>query len=204
MLGFVDHSGDNSALGGGGARVPKERCAWCETDPLLVAYHDAEWGRPVRDDALLFEMLNLEGAQAGLSWLTVLRKREAYRKAFDGFDARKIARYDERKKAALMLDAGIVRNRAKIEAAVGNARAFLAVQKEEGSFARYLWTFVAGKPIAGAAHPKALAASEAMSRELRARGFKFVGPTICYAFMQGVGMVDDHAPGCFRHRGAKR
>jgi DNA-3-methyladenine glycosylase I len=177
---------------------PPRRCKWADSDPLLAAYHDAEWGVPAHDDRLLFEMLNLEGAQAGLSWLTVLKKRDAYRKAFANFDARKIARYGAREKARLMADAGIVRNHAKIAAVIGNARAFLDVQREAGSFDKYIWQFVDGKPITRSARRKALAASQAMSRDLVARGFKFVGPTICYAFMQGVGMVNDHEPTCFR------
>jgi len=174
------------------------RCKWADGDPLLAAYHDAEWGVPVHDDRLLFEMLNLEGAQAGLSWLTVLRKRANYKRLFDDFDAKKIARYDARKKAALLKDEGIIRNRQKVDAAVSNAKAFLAVKKELGSFDRYIWQFVGGEPISRAKRRKAIAASEAMSRDLVSRGFRFVGPTICYAFMQGVGMVNDHDPKCFR------
>ena len=181
------------------------RCAWCGTDPLYVRYHDQEWGVPVHDDRQLFEMLILEGAQAGLSWITILRKRPAYRKAFDRFDARRIARYDARKKRALLKDAGIVRNRLKIEAAVTNARAFLAIQKEFGTFDAYLWRFVGGRPIVSrlATHkdlPARTSASDAMSRDLKKRGFRFVGSTICYAFMQAVGMVDDHTKQCFRAR----
>jgi DNA-3-methyladenine glycosylase I len=178
----------------------KRRCEWAESDPLLMAYHDDEWGIPVHDDRKLFEMLNLEGAQAGLSWLTILRKRDRYRKAFDGFDARKIARYGAARKAALMKDEGIVRNRLKIEAVVGNARAFLEVQRELGSFDRYIWQFVDGKPLTARAHKTGPARSEAMSKDLKARGFRFVGPTICYAFMQAVGMVNDHAPYCSKRR----
>ena len=158
---------------------------------------------PVHDDRRLFEMLILEGAQAGLSWITILRKRPAYRKAFDRFDPRKVARYDARKRRALMADAGIVRNRLKIEAAVRNAKAFLAVQKEFGSFDRYIWRFVGGAPIVNRPRssrdiPARTAESDAMSRDLKKRGFTFVGSTICYAFMQAVGMVDDHAATCFR------
>ena len=184
---------------------PNVRCAWCGTDPLYVRYHDQEWGVPVHDDRQLFEMLILEGAQAGLSWITILRKRPAYRKAFDRFDARRIARYDARKKRALLKDAGIVRNRLKIEAAVTNARAFLAIQKEFGTFDAYLWRFVGGRPIVSrlATHkdlPARTSASDAMSRDLKKRGFRFVGSTICYAFMQAVGMVDDHTKQCFRAR----
>jgi len=174
------------------------RCKWADGDELLAAYHDAEWGVPVHDDRLLFEMLNLEGAQAGLSWLTVLKKRANYRRLFDDFDARKIAGYDARRKKALLKDEGIIRNRLKVDAVVANAKAFLAVQEEFGSFDRYIWGFVGGKPIPRAQRRRAIAASEAMSRDLAGRGFKFVGATICYAFMQGVGMVNDHDPKCFR------
>lgn len=176
------------------------RCAWAESNEIFLPYHDTEWGVPVHDDRLLFEMLNLEGAQAGLSWLTILGKRENYRDAFDNFDARKIARYGPGKTAALMKNAGIVRNRLKIDAAVENAKAFLEVQREFGSFDRYIWEFVGGKPLAAAKKRGAVAASELMSRSLKKRGFKFVGATICYAFMQAVGMVNDHSPGCFRYR----
>ena len=174
------------------------RCKWADGDELLAAYHDAEWGVPVHDDRHLFEMLNLEGAQAGLSWLTVLKKRANYKRLFDDFDARKIARYDARKKKALLKDEGIIRNRLKVDAVVANAKAFLAVQEEFGSFDRYIWGFVEGKPVARAQRRRAIAASEAMSKDLAGRGFKFVGATICYAFMQGVGMVNDHDPKCFR------
>ena len=159
------------------------RCSWCGTDALYVRYHDKEWGVPLHDDRRLFEMLILEGAQAGLSWITILRKRPAYRKAFDRFDPRKIARYGAAKKRALLADSGIVRNRLKIDAAIANAKGFLAVRKEFGSFDRYIWQF---------------ADADAMSRDLRKRGFKFVGSTICYAFMQATGMVNDHSPDCFR------
>jgi DNA-3-methyladenine glycosylase I len=179
------------------------RCPWPGSDPLYCKYHDEEWGVPVHDDRQLFEMLNLEGAQAGLSWITILRKRPAYRKAFDRFDARKIAKYDAKKIRSLMADPGIVRNRLKIAGTVKNAKAFLAVQKEFGSFDRYIWQFVGGAPIVN--RPKSLGAlparterSDAMSKELKRRGFTFVGSTICYAFMQAVGMVDDHAVGCFK------
>jgi DNA-3-methyladenine glycosylase I len=181
----------------------KKRCAWCLGDPIYVAYHDKEWGVPLHDDRALFEMLILEGAQAGLSWLTILRRREGYRRAFDGFDARKIARYDKRKAAALMQDAGIIRNRLKIAATIDNARAFLELQKEPGGFDSFLWSFVGGQPQTRqpGAEPRATSPeAEAMSRELKRRGFRFVGPTICYAFMQAVGMVNDHAPDCFRRR----
>jgi DNA-3-methyladenine glycosylase I len=168
-----------------------------------MEYHDTEWGVPVHDDRVLFEMLILEGAQAGLSWLTILKRREGYRAAFDHFDAKKIARYDAEKAAALMQDEGIIRNRLKIAATIDNARVFLAVQKEVGSFDKYIWSFVGSKPKRN--HPKAgerlpaqTAEAEAMSRDLKKRGFRFVGPTICYAFMQAVGMVDDHSADCFR------
>jgi DNA-3-methyladenine glycosylase I len=181
------------------------RCPWCGSDPLYVKYHDDEWGVPSHDDRHLFEMLILEGAQAGLSWLTILRKRPAYRRAFDRFDARKIARYDAKKIRALLADAGIVRNRLKIEAAVKNARAVLAIRDEFGSFDAYIWQFVGGRPKINrprsmhAIRPKT-AESDAMSRDLKRRGFTFVGSTICYAFMQAVGMVDDHLRSCTRGR----
>ena len=177
------------------------RCWWAGDDPLYVAYHDEEWGVPVHDDRRLFEMLILEGAQAGLSWITILRRREGYRRAFDGFDPERIARYTERKKAALLQDEGIIRNRAKIDAAVRNAQAFLEIE----SFDRFLWDFVGGKPKQnrfkerGEILPET-PESQAMSKELKRRGFRFVGPTICYAFMQAVGMVNDHLVGCFRYR----
>jgi DNA-3-methyladenine glycosylase I len=182
----------------------KKRCWWPKSD-LDIAYHDAEWGVPVHDDRLLFEFLILEGAQAGLSWSTILNKRENYRKAFDNFDAKTVARYDEKKVAKLMADAGIVRNRLKIAAAIGNAKAFLDTQKEFGSFDRYIWHFVGGKPIVNRRKsfrevPARTSQSDAMSKDLLKRGFKFVGSTICYAFMQAVGMVNDHTVDCFRHR----
>jgi DNA-3-methyladenine glycosylase I len=183
---------------------PVRRCGWARTE-ASIAYHDAEWGVPLRDDRRLFELLILEGAQAGLSWETILKKREGYRAAFDGFDARRIARYDARKVEALLADAGIVRNRLKIAAAIANARAFLEVQKEFGTFAEYVWGFVGGKPIANARRslrqvPARTPESDAMSRDLGRRGFKFVGSTICYAFMQATGMVNDHTVACFRHK----
>jgi DNA-3-methyladenine glycosylase I len=181
---------------------PKERCAWSLGDPLLITYHDQEWGRPVHEDRTLFEFLVLEGAQAGLSWLTILRKREAYRAAFDQFDPAKVARYDQRRIARLLEDAGIVRNSLKIESAVKNARAFLQVQEEFGSFASYQWQFVGGVPLVNRpASMKAVPArtelSDAFSKDLKRRGFSFVGSTIVYAHMQAVGMVDDHIAGCF-------
>lgn len=180
------------------------RCGWCGDDPLYVRYHDHEWGRPVRDDRRLFEFLLLEGAQAGLSWITVLRKREAYREAFHGFDPVRIARYTGRDVRRLMANAGIIRNRSKIVASIGNARAFLAVQREFGSARRYLWSFVGGTPVVHRYRrlkdlPSTSPESERMSADLSARGFRFVGPTICYAFMQATGMVNDHLTDCFRH-----
>lgn len=180
------------------------RCPWCGTDPLYVAYHDSEWGVPVHDDRRLFEFLLLEGAQAGLSWLTILRKRAAYRRAFAGFDAEKVARFGPRQVARLLADAGIVRNRLKIEAAIGNARCFLAVQEAFGSFDAYVWRFVDGRPIVNrwktpAQVPVSTRESDALSRDLKARGFRFVGTTICYAHMQATGMVNDHLVDCFRH-----
>ncbi len=180
------------------------RCGWAKND-LSIAYHDREWGVPVHDDHLLFEFLILEGAQAGLSWDTILKKRESYRSAFDHFDAEKIARYDGRKVQSLLHDEGIVRNRLKIAASVQNARAFLQVQKEFGSFDRYIWQFVGGKPRVNAVRalkdvPARTAESDAMSRDLKKRGFTFVGSTICYAFMQATGMVNDHLVNCFRYR----
>jgi DNA-3-methyladenine glycosylase I len=180
------------------------RCTW-PTKPLDIAYHDAEWGVPLHDDRALFELLILEGAQAGLSWSTILAKRENYRRAFDNFDAKKIARYNARKIAALLADAGIVRNRLKIAATIQNAKAFLAVQKEFGTFDRYIWSFVGGRPIVNRRRtskdlPTRTAESDALSKDLLARGFKFVGTTICYAFMQATGMVNDHLVTCFRHK----
>ncbi|HET8530009.1 MAG TPA: DNA-3-methyladenine glycosylase I [Methylomirabilota bacterium] len=180
------------------------RCAWANGGPLEIEYHDTEWGVPSRDDRHLFEMLILEGAQAGLSWSTILRKRENYRKAFAGFDPNKVARFDARRRAALMRDPGIVRNRQKIEATVANARQVLVVQDEHGSLAAYLWQFVDGEPVVNAwtamgQVPAETAASRAMSKALVKRGFRFVGPTICYAFMQATGMVNDHITTCFRY-----
>lgn len=182
----------------------KPRCAWPKTE-LDIAYHDTEWGVPVHDDRLLFEMLILEGAQAGLSWSTILKKRENYRRAFDHFNARKIAKYDARKVKSLLADPGIVRNRLKVAATIQNANAFLAVQKKFDSFDAYLWQFVGGKPIQNRRQslkdiPPRTPESDAMSKDLLKRGFKFVGSTICYAFMQAVGMVNDHTVDCFRHR----
>ena len=181
------------------------RCAWAEKSELEQAYHDTEWGVPAHEDRLLFEFLILEGAQAGLNWSTILQKREGYRKAFDNFDALRISRYTGKKIARLLADPGIVRNRLKIHATVTNAKAFLAVQKEFGSFDRYLWEFVGGKPLQNARKkmgdiPTHTSESDAMSRDLKKRGFKFVGTTICYAFMQATGMVNDHVVDCFRYR----
>jgi DNA-3-methyladenine glycosylase I len=184
--------------------VAKElvRCGWSTGDPLLVAYHDEEWGQPVHDDRKLFEFLLLEGAQAGLSWLTILRKREAYRLAFADFDPEKVARYDARSIERLLANPGIVRNRLKIESAPKNARAFLQVQREFGSFARYQWQFVGGEPLRSRPRaprevPPRTELSDELSKDLKKRGFSFVGSTIMYAYMQAVGMVDDHVAGCF-------
>lgn len=184
-----------------------KRCAWAESEPNIT-YHDEEWGVPIHDDRVLFEFLVLEGAQAGLSWSTILKKRENYRRAFDRFDARKIAKYDARKVKSLLADAGIVRNRLKIAATIQNAKAFLAVQKEFGGFDAYVWKFVGGKTIQNRRTsfkevPARTPESDAMSQDLLKRGFKFVGSTICYAFMQAVGLVNDHTVDCFRHRQLK-
>jgi len=181
------------------------RCAWAGDDPLHIQYHDEEWGAPVHDDRHLFEMLILEGAQAGLSWSTILKKRQAYRQAFDNFNPQKVARYDEDKIQELLTNPGIVRNRLKVRSAVGNAQAVLEVQAEFGSFDAYIWGFVGGKPKVNAWKalselPAKTEESRAMSKDLRRRGFKFVGPTICYAFMQAVGMVNDHTADCFRYK----
>jgi DNA-3-methyladenine glycosylase I len=168
---------------------PVRRCAWCGSDPLYVRYHDEEWGVPVHDDLTHFEFLTLEGAQAGLSWITVLRKRESYREAFAGFDPERVARFGRREVTRLLRNPGIVRNRLKVEGAIRNARAFLALRDEAGDFDSWVWGF-----------PATTAGSEALSRELRRRGFTFVGPTIAYAYMQAVGIVNDHVAGCFRRR----
>ena len=178
-------------------------------DPLYVAYHDEEWGVPVRDDRGLFEMLVLDGAQAGLSWYTILKKREAYRRAFDGFDPERIARYGERKIASLLEDTGIVRNRLKVQAAIGNARAWLDLRESGVGFSDFLWEFTGGVTVVNAWRrhddvPATTPASEAMSKALKRRGFRFVGPTICYAFMQAAGMVNDHLVSCFRWKECKR
>ena len=182
----------------------RQRCFWAGDDALYRQYHDTEWGVPLHDDRRLFEFLVLEGAQAGLSWITILRKRENYRAAFDGFDAARIAAYGANKIESLLLDAGIVRNRLKVQAAITNARKFLDVQDEFGSFDRFIWQFVDGKTRQNrwrsmAEVPASTTESDALSRELKRRGFKFVGPTICYAHMQATGMVNDHTTDCFRH-----
>jgi DNA-3-methyladenine glycosylase I len=182
----------------------KERCGWCGTDELYVAYHDGEWGVPVWDDRTLFEFLILEGAQAGLSWSTILNKREGYRRLYDGFDPQIVAGYGDGKRAELLSDPAIVRNRAKVAASIGNARAFLAVQAEFGSFADYIWRFTDGRPIQNAWKtlaelPAKTTLAETISKDLRKRGFTFVGPTIVYAHMQATGMVNDHLVSCFRH-----
>jgi DNA-3-methyladenine glycosylase I len=183
----------------------KPRCAWCGTDPLYVCYHDEEWGVPVHDERKHFEFLILEGAQAGLSWITILRKRENYREAFAGFDPARVARFGRREVARLMKNPGIVRNRLKIESAIKNARAFLEVQDEFDGFDKYVWRFVGGKPIrhrwTGMKQiPARTAESDALSKDLKKRGFSFVGSTIIYAHMQAVGMVNDHVTGCFRYK----
>ncbi|UFS70363.1 DNA-3-methyladenine glycosylase I [Geomonas sp. RF6] len=179
------------------------RCSWAGTDPLYVSYHDSEWGVPLHDDGRLFEFLILDGAQAGLSWITILRKREAYRRAFCGFDPATVAAFDEADAARLMADPGIVRNRLKIASAISNARAFLQIQEECGSFDRFIWGFVDGAPVVNrwssvSEVPATSSVSDAMSRELKRRGFRFVGSTICYAFMQAAGLVNDHTLDCFR------
>jgi DNA-3-methyladenine glycosylase I len=182
-----------------------KRCAWVGDDALMAKYHDTEWGAPLHNDKKLFEFLVLDAFQAGLSWKTILHKRKNFARAFDNFDYKKIAKYDKRKIATLMKDAGIVRNRLKIEATVINAKKFLETQKEFKTFSKYIWRFVGGKPIQnkwkrGEMLPAKTKEAEAMSKDLKSRGFKFVGPTICYAFMQAAGMVNDHATDCFRHK----
>ena len=187
----------------------KIRCDWADQkNPKYIAYHDDEWGRPVHDDRVLFEFLILEGAQAGLSWSTILNKRENYRKAFNGFDPKKVASYDEKKVQKLLLDEGIVRNRLKIKSAIQNAKAFLAIQKEFGSFDTYLWGFVKGKQVKNRWKalkdiPPRTELSDAISLDLKKRGMNFVGSTIIYAYLQAVGVVDDHLVGCFRHKSAQ-
>ncbi len=197
----------NDILGAMGVPIMKKlrRCAWCGSDPLYLYYHDEEWGVPQHEDNRLFEMLILEGAQAGLSWLTILRKRENYRAAFDGFDCSKVAQYDGRKIRELLANPGIVRNPLKIRAAIRNAKAVLDIRKDFGSFNSYIWRFTEGRPKQNRFRrpedlPAQTPASESMSKELKKRGCRFVGPTICYAFMQAVGMVNDHIVTCYRHR----
>lgn len=185
----------------------KSRCRWPGEDPLYIKYHDEEWGVPVYDDKKLFEFLILEGAQAGLSWITILRRREGYRKAFANFDVKKVAKFDKKKMAALLKDEGIIRNRLKIAAAVKNAQAFIQVQKEFGSFSNYQWQFVGGKPIQNKRTegiPATTKESDAFSKDLKKRGFSFVGSTIMYAHMQAVGMVNDHLPTCFRYKECRK
>ena len=182
----------------------RNRCKWAGTDPIYIAYHDTEWGVPLHEDRKLFEFLVLDGAQAGLSWITILKKRQNYRQAFDHFDPQKIARYDSRKVDQLLSNPGIIRNKLKIEAAVLNARAFLSIQNEFGSFDAYIWQFVGGRTLKNrwktlSEVPAYSDESKAMSNDLKKRGFKFVGPTICYAFMQAAGMVNDHIMDCFRY-----
>ncbi len=184
--------------------MEKHRCGWCKGDELYEAYHDLEWGVPVKDDHTLFEFLILETFQAGLSWITILKKRENFRKAFDHFDYKKIAQYDQKKKDALLQDAGIIRNKLKVNATVTNAQAFMEVQKEFGSFSKYIWSFVDGKPIKNKIAnykdaPANTVVSDALSKDLKKRGFKFVGSTVVYAHMQATGMVNDHEVGCFRY-----
>ena len=191
------------------AKLERKRCTWCGTEPFYVQYHDEEWGVPLHDDRTLFEFLVLEGAQAGLSWSTILKKRAGYRKAFARFDPERVARFGARDVQRLLADPGIVRNRLKVASAISNARAFLAVQEEHGSFDAYQWRFVDGRPLQNRwrAHgqvPARTALSDAFSKDLRARGFKFVGSTIVYAHMQAVGMVNDHLVSCFRYRQVSR
>lgn len=183
---------------------PVKRCSWCEGSQLEIDYHDIEWGVPRHDDAVLFEFLTLEGAQAGLSWSTILKKRENYRKLFNQFDVRKIARYDRRKIESLLKNPGIVRNRLKVESTRSNAKAFISIQQEFGSFDAYIWQFVDGRPITNCWKrwqdiPANTDISDAMSKDMKKRGFRFIGSTICYAFMQAVGMVNDHTTDCFRY-----
>jgi DNA-3-methyladenine glycosylase I len=185
------------------------RCEWCQGDPRYIAYHDTEWGVPVHDDRLLFEFLLLEGAQAGLSWLTILKKRESYRAAFDDFDCERIARYTDTDVTRLLSDPGIVRNRLKVESAIKNARGVLSIQEEYGSLDCYLWRYVDGNPIQNTWKsmvelPAKTKVSDQMSKDLKKRGFNFVGPTICYAFMQAVGMVNDHTTDCYRYKEVKK
>ncbi len=185
------------------------RCVWCGNDPLYIKYHDEEWGVPLHDDRKLFEMLNLEGAQAGLSWITILRKRKNYKKAFDNFNPKRIVEYDAKKVKQLLANEGIVRNRLKIAATISNAKAFLEIQKEFGSFDNYIWQFVGNKPVINKRKsikdiPPMTPESDAMSKDLKKRCFRFVGPTICYAFMQACGMVNDHEVKCWRYKKIKK
>jgi DNA-3-methyladenine glycosylase I len=184
------------------ATKPVTRCAWAQSDPMMAQYHDTEWGVPVRDARMLWETLMLEGFQAGLSWQVILRKREAFRVAFAGFDPIKVAAFTEADIARLLADPGIVRSRAKIEATIAGARIFCAMQERGEDFAAWCWSFTGGKPIRGDAKATTTPLAETISKDLKRRGFKFVGPTIVYAWMQAVGITDDHAPGCFRHRAA--
>ena len=177
----------------------KQRCQWAESDDLLTIYHDKEWGVPVHDDRLLFEMLNLEGAQAGLSWLTILKRRTNYRNAFDNFDVTKIAKYNETKRASLLQDEGIIRNRLKVNAFIENAKATLEMQQKHGSLDAYLWSYVGDQKLTQANHEQAAEMSKQMSKGMKKDGFRFIGPTTCYAFMQAVGMMNDHTPECFRY-----
>ena len=190
------------------SNAKKTRCAWVNEDPIYINYHDLEWGVPITDDRLLFEFLILEGAQAGLSWITVLKKRDNYRACFDNFNAKLIAKYDEEKVEQLMNNSGIIRNRLKINSAIINAQAFLKVKEEWGSFSKYIWHFVDGKPVKNNWKniknvPASNDISDRLSKDLKKRGFKFVGTTICYAFMQAVGMANDHTQDCFRHKQIK-
>ena len=188
--------------------LPKKRCSWSDSSEIYQAYHDEEWGVPLHDERTLFEFLTLEGAQAGLSWITILKKRESYREAFDNFEVERVACYDERKIESLLQNSGIVRNRLKVHSTVLNAQKFLAVQEEFGSFDQFIWRFVDGRPVQNhwtslSNVPASTAVSDAMSKELKRRGFKFVGSTICYAFMQATGMVNDHTTDCFRYKQLK-
>ncbi|UAB82140.1 DNA-3-methyladenine glycosylase I [Marixanthomonas sp. SCSIO 43207] len=189
--------------------MTKQRCAWCGDDPLYIAYHDTEWGVPVYDDQTLFEFLLLETFQAGLSWITILRKRENFREAFDGFDYKKIAQYNQNKIDSLLTNTGIIRNKLKVKSAVSNAQSFMKVQEEFGSFSTYIWGFVDGKPIQNELKslknvPANTPLSDTISKDLKKRGFKFVGSTVVYAHMQATGMVNDHVTSCFRHKEIKK
>lgn len=187
----------------------KNRCEWCGEDPLYVEYHDKDWGVPVHDDRMHFEMVILEGAQAGLSWITILKRRDSYREAFDNFDVQKVSRYSDKKKEKLLQNPGIIRNKLKVNAAVENAKAFINVQKEFGSFDKYIWQFTGNKTIHNKWKslkeiPAKTAESDTMSKDLKKRGFSFVGSTICYAYMQSIGMVNDHVTSCFRYKEIKK